>query len=309
MNRMGLMVLVAMLAGPAGLGAQPRNPSSDSPTGAAARRGRRGTTQRPGQRTGGSAQQTGSDATTPDREPPDVPAVDADTLVQGIQAAAATSSVEGARSVSQLILRGVPPRAAAAGLDALAVMGRAEGSPAVERFLEHRRPLLRRHAIAAAQGIHTPALVRALTGKLSDSDEDVRVEAATALAEVGNHDAIEALLLAFERDLEATTGPEGGRLTREAARAIARIGTSDDLTRLFAFLRRAPFHAMADSMRTVLDRRDLPEPFKLRVISTLADLATREVREFLNSVVTNAHGQETPLVRAARTAASRIAAE
>src|SRR5204863_438926 len=81
-----------------------------------------------------------------------------------------------------------------------------------------------------------PALVRALSGKLADVDEDVRVEAAAALAEVGNHDGVEALLAAFERDLETSVGPEGGRLTHETARAIAKVGAADDLQRLLGFL-------------------------------------------------------------------------
>jgi HEAT repeat protein len=177
----------------------------------------------------------------------------------------------------------------------------------VLRFLEHRRASLRRHAVAAAQAIHTPELVRALAGKLGDSDEDVRVETATALGEVGDAAVVPALFAAFDRDLETASGPEGGRLAHECARAIARVGTADDVTRLLGYLRRAPFRTMADAMRGAMARRDLPEPLKLRVVSAVGDLATREAREFLNAVVADAHGQETPVVRAARTAAERIA--
>jgi HEAT repeat protein len=240
---------------------------------------------------------------TPDLEPPSVATPDGDTLIEAIQAAAVAGTADGARSISLLILRGVPPRVAAEGLDALGVLARPEGASAVLRFLEHRRVSLRRHAVAAAQAIRTPALVRALAGKLSDSDEDVRVEAAVALAEVGNASVAPALFAAFERDLENS----GGRLAHEAALAIGRVGSAEDITRLLASLRRAPFRTMSEALRPALARRDLPDAVKLRVVTAVGDLATREAREFLNAVINDARGRETPVVRAARTAAERIA--
>lgn len=245
--------------------------------------------------------------TFPDVELPTTPTPDTDTLIAAIQAAAVSGTPEGARSIAQLILRGVPPRAAAAGLDALGVMGHPEGAPAVMRFLEHRRASLRRHAVAAAAAIHTPELVRALIGKLGDSDENVRIETAAALGEVGNATVVEPLFAAFERDLENTTNPDGGRLAHECAKAIARIGTEEHITRLLGFLRRVPFPTMADAMRAALARRDLSEQLKLRVITAVGDLATGEARAFLQSIVADAHGRETPVVRAARIAAERIA--
>ena len=242
-----------------------------------------------------------------DLEPPSTPIPDADTVIQLIQTAAVAGNAEGARSISQLLLRGVPPRAAAAGLDALGVLARAEGAPAVLRFLEHRRPMLRRHAIEAATAIHTPELVAALVGRLADSDENVRIEAATALGEVGTPQAAASLFRAFERDLETVAGPDGNRLLHESAKSIARIGSVEDLTRLLGYLRRAPFRSMVDALRSALARRDLPEPFKVRIVQRVEDLATREVRDFLTSVVADAHGQESSVARAARTAADRIA--
>jgi HEAT repeat protein len=240
-------------------------------------------------------------------QPPPSAVPDADTLIQVIQSAAVAGNAEGARSISELLLRGVPPRAAAAGLDALGVLARPEGAPAVLRFLEHRRPMLRRHAIAAATAIHTPDLVAALVGRLADSDENVRVEAAVAVGEVGNARATPSLFRAFERDLETVSGPDGNRLLHESAKSIARIGSVDDVTRLLGYLRRAPFRSMVDAIRSALGRHDLPEPFKVRIVQRVGDLATREVRDFLTSVVADAHGQESSVARAARTAADRIA--
>ncbi len=240
-------------------------------------------------------------------EPPTAHVPDSETLLGLIQAAAVGLPAEGARAIGTMLLRGVPPRVAAAGLDALSVLGHADGSAAVIHFLRHRRASLRRHAIAAAQAIHSPELVQALAGLLGDSDEDVRVDAATALGEVGHAAEAAPLFAAFERDLANASGPEGGRLTHESARAIARIGTADDVTRLLTFLRRAAFRSMSDAMRIALGRREIPDPVKLRVVAAVGDLATHEVREFLNSIVTAAHGADSAVVRAARAAAERIA--
>ena len=247
-----------------------------------------------------------ADAAPAELQPAAEPTPDSDTLLQVIQAAA-VSGTDGARGISDVILRGVTPRVAAAGLDALGVLAQPSGAPAVLRFLEHRRAMLRRHAIAAAQAIHTPDLVRALVARLADSDEEVRVEAAAALAEVGSAADADTLFTAFERDLEATTAPGSGRLLHECAKAIARIGSEHDVQRLLGYLRRAPFRSMADAMRSALTRRDLPEPFRIRIVQSVGDLATREVRDFLNSVIADAHGADSLVTRAARTAADRIA--
>jgi HEAT repeat protein len=167
--------------------------------------------------------------------------------------------------------------------------------------------MLRRHAIAAAQAIHTPELVTAVSGRLADSDENVRVDAAAALAEIGTPANTPALFAAFERDLEATNSASSGRLLHESGKAIARVGSEQDVQRLLGFLRRAPFRSMADAMRAALARNDLPEAFRVRIVQAVGDLATREVREFLNSVIADAHGHENAVTRAARTASDRIA--
>ncbi len=291
MKRLAPIVLLALLSVPPDAGAQTRqgrrrhgrtNPTATTATAATAA------------------------ATPTELQPPTEPTPDSDTLLQAIQAAA-VSGPDGAQAIATIILRGVTPRVAAAGLDALGALGQPEGAHAVLRFLEHRRPLLRRHAIAAAQSIHTPELVQALAARLADGDENARIEAATALAEVGSPAVADTLFTAFERDLEATAAPGSGRLLHEAAKAIARVGTERDVQRLLGYLRRAPFRSMADAMRAALQRRDLPEPFRVRVVQSVGDLATREVREFLNSVIADAHGQDSPVTRAARVAADRIA--
>jgi HEAT repeat protein len=249
-------------------------------------------------------------APDPDEAPQDAPSLgaDTDTLVQAIQAAAVVGTAEGARSISRLLVQGVPPRAAAAGLDALGVLGRPEGAPAVLRFLEHRRGTLRRHAVAAAQAIHTPELVNALAGKLSDSDERVRIESATALAEVGGAREVVIAFAAFERDVDAPHGAQGSPVAHELAKLIARAGTAEHVTRLLGFLRRASFTTMSDALAIAVRRRDIPEQLKVRVVNEVGNLATAGVRQFLTAIADAPRECGALASRSARTAVDRIAA-
>lgn len=246
----------------------------------------------------------------PDAAPDDAPngGADADTLVQAIQAAAVAGTADGARSIGRMLMVGIPPRAAAAGLDALGVLGRAEGAPAVLRFLDHRRATLRRHAVAAAQAIHTPELVAALAARLGDSDEHVRNEAAAALAESGSLREVAQSFAAFERDVDAVAGARGSALAHELAKHIARAGTVEHVTRLLGFLRRAPFETMSDALTIAVKRGDIPDAIKLRIVNDVGNLATPGVRAFLTGIADAPREAGLAASRAARTAADRISA-
>jgi len=245
-----------------------------------------------------------------DSAPDDAPTggADADELVQAIQAAAVAGTTEGALSIARLLMVGSPPRAAAAGLDALGVLGRPEGAIAVLRFLDHRRATLRRHAVAAAQAIHTPELVAALAARLGDSDERVRTEAATALADVGGAREVAQAFAAFERDVDAMNGARGSALAHELAKLIARAGTVEHVTRLLGFLRRAPLETMSDALTIAVRRADLPDPLKIRIVNDVGNLATPGVRAFLTGIADAQRECGAAASRAARTAADRISA-
>ncbi len=254
----------------------------------------------------GTAQQ----AARTDDAPQDAPSfgADADTLVQAIQAAAVAGTPEGAQSIARLIVNGVPPRAAAAGLDALGVLSRPEGASAILRFLQHRRVTLRRHAIAAAQAIHTPELLAALAGKLTDGDEHVRIDAATALGEVGSQLEVAATFAAFEHEVDTPHGADGLRFAHELAKHIARAGNAEQVTQLLTFLRRAPFTTMNEALGIALRRLELPERLRLRIVTDVGNLATAGVRTFLTSVADAPRECGPAVSRAARAAADRITA-
>ncbi|MBI5517776.1 MAG: HEAT repeat domain-containing protein [Deltaproteobacteria bacterium] len=236
---------------------------------------------------------------------------DGDELDELIQRAALGNPQAGTRNVSAVLLRGTSPRVAATALDALAAMGRPEAAPVIERFLEHHRPSLRMHAIDAAGVLHTPSLVRALEARLGDPEPAVRARAAWRLGEVGSRANTPRLWLALDRDLTASATARGNVTTFMHALVVslARLGNTEDLDRLLAYLRRVPFPAMADAFRAVLDRRDVQDPVKIRVVQALGNLGTREAREFLSAwagAQPAGRAPPNPVVAAARTAAGRI---
>jgi HEAT repeat protein len=227
--------------------------------------------------------------------------------IQHIEAAAARGGAEGARTIVQMAQRGPAPDVLATALDALAALARPEGAAVVAHALHHRRPMIRRHAVAAARAIHTPDLVDDVAELLGDPDASVRLDAALALAEVGNRAVGSRVLEAFERDLDDAQGPDGGPLTRPCALAVGRFGSAEDVQRLLGFLGRAPLRAMTDAMRESVRRAALPESLRLQIVTAVGRLGTRDARTFLNTVVADANGTDNNVVRAARDAAARIA--
>ena len=172
--------------------------------------------------------------------------------------------------------------------------------------MHHRRATIRRHAIAAARAIHTPDLVRALVALLGDPVEAVRVDTVSALGDVGTHAAVTPLFAVFERDLNDSTRPEGGSVTQPSALAIARFGTPDDIHRLLGFVGRAPFSVVTMAMRAALRRDDLSDPAKVQVVTAIGQLATHDARVFLETAVSDAGDESTPVTREARSWISRI---
>jgi HEAT repeat protein len=224
-----------------------------------------------------------------------------------MQADAVSANPTAARRISQTLLTGPSPTVVVAGLDALAVLGRPEGAPAVLRYMRHRRASIRRHAVAAARAIHSPELLRALIAAIGDPAPDVRTDVVTALSEIGGHGSVALLFTALQRDLDDATRPEGGPLTMPSAVGIGRFGAPDDVRRLLGMLGRAPFGAITAAMRVALRREDLPEPVRLEVVTSIGRLATHDARTFLDGFLADAHGHDDAVVREARAASERIA--
>ncbi len=231
---------------------------------------------------------------------------DSDAVLERMQQAAMGNPQSAARTISAALLHGVEPRVAAYGLHALAGLARPEGSLAVQRFLEHRRPTLRRHAIAAAVAIGGSPLARAVEARVGDPDPTVRADAAMALGDMNERASLTTLFTALDRELGASLRPEGTPLIRGCTHSIARLGSADDVERLVGYLRRAPLASMTEAFEIALSRDNLPESLKARIVNTVGSLATGEARTFLLGAVERYRGRPAPWLDLARTSAQRI---
>jgi hypothetical protein len=231
---------------------------------------------------------------------------DRDALLAHINSAARSGAPRAADEIARVLLLGVEPAVAQAGLEALATLGRPEGVAAVQRYLVHRRALLRRHAVIAARGIRGEALVRDVEGRLSDVDADVRIEAARCLGVIGDVDAMATLWRAVERDLALGMQRGVNSLTAAGTAVLGARGSAADLDRLGALAGRVPVNVIGPGIRAALLRNDIAAEAKLRAIRAVAALSTQEARTFLLATADDSRGPAAPWVEAARTAAERI---
>src|SRR6185503_16770767 len=124
-------------------------------------------------------------------------------------------------------------------------------------------------AAEAAASIRTTDVASALEVCLDDSDASVRGAAARALARAGTAANVDTLFRALEKGVF------------EASAAIGTLGTGADSERFAGLLGRVPLDKMVPGLDAFLNRRDLPVPAKVALVRHLQELATVEVKSFL----------------------------
>lgn len=194
--------------------------------------------------------------------------------------------------LSERIRAGLPPDLLLTAIDTLTVLGQADAGPVLFELVAHRRPGVRLRVVQAIAACRPRGADRALVSALGDSSPAVRAAAATALGELGATSAIDSLFLAFEREV-----PEAGV-------ALGRIARADDVPRILEHLGSVPFTLMRQVLSELLVRRDLAERARLDVIARLGELATAEVRTFLEELMSSLSGA---VARAAQDTITRIA--
>jgi HEAT repeat protein len=167
------------------------------------------------------------------------------------------------------------PKALDAMLDALAVGGspKVQGmllaglagrkDPRAVEVLKHyaknRNPDLRKKALAALAELTGPTAVPTLIDALSDSVEEVRAQAATALGKRKERSAEAKLLKLLQHKDEA------------AARALAMMGTPELAHRIGEMLGQISDALLCTALGEMLKRPDFgPEPIRVEVVRTLA---------------------------------------
>jgi HEAT repeat protein len=124
----------------------------------------------------------------------------------------------------------------------------------------------------------------------------VRAAAATALGEIGDATALDALFRAFERHVA------------EAGMAIARLANAEAARRVLGYLGTEPFTTLRPMLLALLGRADLDRRARLDIVARVGELATAEARGMLEELVSSGDLPSTdPVYRAANETAARIA--
>jgi len=229
---------------------------------------------------------------------------------QGVAALASTNAAEvrggleqlgllgNARAVgpiSERIRRGLPGDLLGVAVDTLMILGRPQAGPVLFELMNHRRADIRLKAVQAIVACEPRGAEGILAEGLSDMDPAVRGASAEGLGATGARRSVDALFHAMERRVP------------EAAMAIAQVARAADVDRFLETLGRVPFEGVTAALSEMLHRADLAASAKLSIVHRLTELATPEVRQFLEDLVSNADPNVPPnVLRAAQDAIPRI---
>jgi hypothetical protein len=220
---------------------------------------------------------------------------DHDEIMVAIQSLGLLGNARAVEPLSERIRDGLAPDLLESAIDTLTVLGRAEAGPILFELTSHRRPEVRVRAIVAIAATRPRGADRALVSALSDSAPAVRGAAATAIGELNIVSAVDSLFLAFDRGI-----PEAGP-------ALGRLARPEHISRILQNLGRVPFPQMRAVIEPLLDQRNLPARSRLDVVARLGELATGEVRLFLEEWTRNSSMPAgDPIRRAAEAVIARI---
>jgi HEAT repeat protein len=197
--------------------------------------------------------------------------------------------------ISERIRKGLPPDLLDAAIDALTVLGRPEAGPVLFELANHRRAAVRLKAVIAIAATHPRGADRVLAEALGDTNAQVRSAAAEGLGEISATSAIDALFHALDRRI------------LEAAASLGRLVRATDIERFLGYLGQLPFDAITPALTEMLRREDLPARARLTIVHRLIELATPEVRTFLEQYVASLpESDRSELRRAAEDAIPRL---
>jgi HEAT repeat protein len=207
-----------------------------------------------------------------------------DEVEQGIEALSRLATPDTVAPIVELIHTGLPDYLLQECVRALGIIGRPEAIDELSGLLHHRRAPVRQGAIEALKRIRDPRVRPLLESGLRDSDGGVRGAAATALGATNARPSVELLIRAFERNVP------------EAALSIGQLGDAQAATRLLESIGHVPLNVLLPGLRAFLDRRDIPDPEKLRIVEQVVNRApTGEVKTWLQAWVASLPpGARTP---------------
>ena len=198
-------------------------------------------------------------------------------IQRGIEGVGLAGSRDAVRLLEDRIRRGLPPDLLLLAVNTLGATGRGEAGPLLGELLSHRRATVRVAAVRALADLAPRSAEAKLVGALSDPAPTVRAAAAESLGHVGTSESVDALFLAFDRGIE------------EAATSLGQLARDEDVPRIVAYLGDRSLETLSPALLELLSRRDIQTATKLSVITRLSEMATSDVREFLDG-----YGQSLP---------------
>ena len=199
-----------------------------------------------------------------------------------------TGSPEAAAAIRARLERGLPLALTESAIDALVMLEDRDSLDLLVRLTRHRDASVRKRALEASSILGTservePILLRAL----EERDPAVRRVALGGLKRLATTRSLPIL----ERALEKR---EFG-----AAEIIAKVGEEEQVRPLIGLLGRVPFEDLRGAFETILKRAELGERLRLDALSALVELATPEVKYFLEDLAPTLPGGARDRVRRA----------
>lgn len=220
----------------------------------------------------------------------------ADEVRMGIETLGVIGSAAAVEPIAARIRRGLPADLLSVAIETLGLLGRREAGPVLFELTSHRRPEIRLGALNAIVSIRPSGAAGALEAALSDSDARVRGTAATGLGEIGARSSVPTLFHALDRGV------------LEASASIGQLATPAEVQQLLGYVGRLPFDSVTPGLNEIIARSNIPSRAKLEVIGRLAELATPEVKTYLQELVAALpNNPGDPVRRAAEDAILRIA--
>lgn len=197
-----------------------------------------------------------------------------DEVRQGVDALTRIGTPAVIRPLVELIHSGLPDGLLNTVVEKLGIIGRPEAIDELSSLLHHRRAAVREAAVKSLSQIRDNRVRPLIESALRDSENSVRTAAAQALGEINARQSVELLQRAFERNVPA------------AAESIGRLGDPASANRLLEAVGRAPLGVLLPGFRRFLDRRDLDDAVKFRIVEQLVSRSpTAQVKAFLQEWV------------------------
>lgn len=199
---------------------------------------------------------------------------DPDEIVEGVDALTRIGTAEAVPPLVALVHGGLSDGLLDLVVTKLGILGRPEAIDELSSLLHHRRAAVRLRAVTSLSQIRDPRNRELIESGLRDSDSGVRAEAARALGRINARASLALLQRAFERNIP------------EAAESIGALGDAAAADRLLEAVGHHPLSVLLPGFRRFLDRRDLLDPVKLRIVEQLVSRSpTTQVKAFLQEWV------------------------